>query len=142
MFKDSTITQKVILMDKKIRSKLSSVGLKVTEARCAILRVLAKNKSPQNYEQIKKRMLLSIDKATFYRNMQTFEEKGLINKFESEDRVWHYELGKRNHAHFMCSVCKKILCLNLDIPNQLNMYEITSITFKGICKNCLKKEKS
>lgn len=127
-------------MNKKVESKLTSVGLKVTEARCAILDILISYKSPQNYEQIKSKMSMKMDKATFYRNMQAFEKKGLINKFESKKRVWHYELGKANHAHFMCGDCEEILCLDLEIPKSLIKCEISSIAIKGRCENCIKKE--
>lgn len=128
-------------MGKEIVSKLTSVGLKVTDARVAILEVLTLYKKPQNYEQIKSKMSISMDKATFYRNMQTFEKNGLVNKFESKDRVWHYEIGGASHAHFMCEVCKKILCFEMDIPKNLNRCEISSMTLKGKCEECLKKER-
>ncbi len=123
-------------MNEKIISILNSANLKITDARCALLGVLLENKTPQNYEQIKKQLPFSMDKTTFYRNMQTFEKKEIINKFESKDRVWHYEIGADTHAHFMCEVCSKIECLELEIPQSLKTYKVSTVTLKGKCKDC------
>lgn len=126
-------------MDEKIELLLNSNGLKITKTRCILLQTLFKSSAPMSYEQIKSKMPFSMDKATFYRNMQTFEKKGLINKFESKDRVSHYELGKGNHAHFMCEECQKIACIDMKVPFDLGEYHVTNITLKGKCKACINK---
>ncbi len=124
-------------MDKKIELLLSEKKLKITDARKKILKILLGSKKPLNYEQIKLNTNLNMDKATFYRNMQTFEKKSIVSKFESKDRVWHYEISKHNHAHFMCNECKKIECIDLKSPLYLPFHEIKNITLKGTCKECL-----
>lgn len=126
-------------MDEKIISLLNSNDLKITKTRCVILEILLGNNSPMNYEQIKQKMSFSMDKATFYRNMLTFEKKEIINKFESKDRVSYYEINRGNHAHFMCEKCQKIECI--DIPDEFNLdkYHVTGITIKGKCKECFNK---
>ncbi len=124
-------------IDEKIISILTNANLKITEARCELLKILLSANAPQNYEQIKAKLSFPMDKTTFYRNMQTFEKKALINKFESKDRVWHYEIGSDTHAHFMCEVCSKIECLELDIPPLLKGYEVSTVTLKGKCDECL-----
>lgn len=123
-------------MDEKIKSLLNSKKIKITDARYMILNILSNHNSPMNYEQIKAKMPFSMDKATFYRNILTFEKKGLVNKFESKDRVSYYELGKGNHAHFMCEKCQKIVCIDIPVPFKLDEYHITNITLKGKCKEC------
>ncbi len=124
----------------ELKSTLIEAGLKVTDARIALLDILTRAKGPQNYEQIKEQLSFSMDKTTFYRNMQTFEKKNLINKFESKDRVWHFELGRSSHAHFMCESCSKIECLDFQIPKELKNCDISSVALKGTCKEC-KEEK-
>ena len=124
-------------MDNELKTVFIEAGIKMTDARCAIVNILAKNKGPKNYEEIKKELPFPMNKTTFYRNMFLFEEKGLINKFESSDRIWYYELGKSSHAHFMCEICSKIECFDIEIPSKLKNYQLNSVTFKGICKDCL-----
>ncbi len=124
-------------MDKKIVYILNENMLKSTEARRKILEILLKSKKPISYEQIKSN--LSMDKATFYRNMQTFEKHFIVSKFESAHRVWHYELKKSNHAHFICNECENIECIELKKPLEIQSCEVQNITIKGKCKKCLKK---
>ncbi len=126
-------------MNEKIISILTLSKLKVTDARCALLEVFLKSKTPLNYEQIKSKLSFNMDKTTFYRNVQTFEKKGIINKFESKDRVWHYELATETHAHFMCEVCSKIECLDIEIPSILKECEISTVTLKGKCEDCIQE---
>lgn len=109
-------------------------GLKITNARRAILRVLKEAKAPMNYDQIKIQMEQAMDKATFYRNIAKFEELGMVHKFESDDRKWYFELSTSMHAHFICEMCHKITCMEVDLgPVDA---EVKSIVLKGTCKEC------
>lgn len=125
-------------MKNKAKDMLLKSNLKVTDTRCLILEVLLENNSPISYEQIKER--LSLDKATFYRNMITFEEKGLINKFESKDRVSYYEIGTSSHAHFVCEKCHEIVCFKTSVPFEMEGCYVTSMTLKGYCSLCFKNK--
>lgn len=51
-------------------------NLKFTVAREEILEIFTKASQPLAYEDIKTQ--LSMDKATFYRNMTTFEKKNIL----------------------------------------------------------------
>ena len=51
--------------------------IKLTNARKAILEVLIDSNKPLSYEDIKD--FISMDKATFYRNVAIFEAENLIN---------------------------------------------------------------
>ncbi|PID48012.1 MAG: Fur family transcriptional regulator [Proteobacteria bacterium] len=124
-------------MHKKAREILTKSNLKITDTRCAILSLLLKSNSPVNYDQIKEK--LSLDKATFYRNMIIFEKKGIINKFESKNRVWHYEIGESKHAHFICELCHEIVCFKTKVPFEMEGCHVTSMTLKGFCAKCSKK---
>lgn len=108
--------------------------IKQTQARLAIVNVLKEAHSPMNYEQIKGKLNLSMDKATFYRNVAKFEEAGLIHKFESDDRKWYFELSSTTHAHFICEACHQITCM--DIMFDAMEEDVTSIVLKGRCKAC------
>lgn len=123
-------------MKNTINSMLSKVKLKSTKQRCEILQVMLENKFPQSYEQIKSKLSCTMDKATFYRNMTVFEEKKIVNKLESENKIWHYELAFHSHAHFICESCHKIACMDINLPIKINGYNATKVIFKGICDEC------
>ena len=113
-----------IIKDKKI---------KLTTARITLLDILKKANKPLSYEDIKQD--ISMDKATFYRNMSKFEEEDITNSFESNDKKRYYELKLSVHGHFVCITCNKIECLDtLDI--KLEGYTINNIIVNGNCKNC------
>lgn len=54
-------------------------NIKLTSARKSILDILINSSKPLSYEDIKDK--ISMDKATFYRNITIFEEENLINSF-------------------------------------------------------------
>ncbi len=119
-----------------IETILNKKDFKLTSARKTILEVLIKANKPLCYEDIKD--TLDMDKATFYRNILKFEEENIINSFESNDKKRYYEISKKKHPHFICTVCSKIECIHQNLNLNLEGYQINNIILKGICKNCLK----
>ena len=71
-----------------------------------------------------------------------FEEENLINSFESNDKKRYFEIKKNQHSHFICTNCSKIECIHEKLNLTLPEYKIENIIIKGICKECLKKEKN
>lgn len=114
--------------------------IKLTNARKAILEVLIDSNKPLSYEDIKD--FISMDKATFYRNVAIFEEENLINSFESNDKKRYFEIKKNQHSHFICTNCSKIECIHKKLNLILPEYKIENIIIKGICKECFKKDKN
>ncbi|AXH12851.1 Fur family transcriptional regulator [Halarcobacter bivalviorum] len=112
-------------------------NVKLTTARRAILEILIKNSHPLSYEDIKDE--LSMDKATFYRNISIFEDENIITSFESNDRKRYFEIQKNVHSHFICTNCSKIECIHEKPTFNLVGYKIDNIVIKGICPNCLHK---
>jgi len=121
-------------MSEQLQNVFQEYDIKFTTARASILEVLKVANSPLSYEQIKEKMSVTMDKATFYRNIAKFEALGMVHKFESDDRKWYFELSSTTHAHFICEQCHKITCMNVDIGNVEG--EVTSIVLKGTCKEC------
>ncbi len=119
-----------------IENILNKKDFKLTNARKTILEILIKANRPLSYEDIKDS--LDMDKATFYRNILKFEEEDIINSFESNDKKRYYEISKKVHPHFICTVCSKIECIHQDLNLSLRGYQIDNIILKGICQNCLK----
>ncbi len=113
---------------------LENKNIKLTPARKSILEILLLSNKPLCYDDIKDK--ISMDKATFYRNITKFEEQNLINSFESNDKKRYFEIQKAPHAHFICTLCNKVECIK-DYPHfSLDKYIIDNIIIKGICAKC------
>lgn len=113
-----------------------SKKIKLTTARRSILEQFVDSKKPLSYEDLKDD--LNMDKATFYRNIIKFEEEGIVNSFESNNKKRYYEIAKYKHSHFICNICSKIECIHEKINIILPDYEIDNIIIKGICPDCQK----
>jgi len=118
----------------QIENIIQDKNIKLTSARRELLEILSKEKKPISFDDIKSE--LSMDKATFYRNISKFEDKSIVNSFESNDKKRYYELQEYPHAHFICNICNKIECLKNVEPTNLDGYKIIDMIFKGICKEC------
>lgn len=116
-----------------IEELIKDKKLKLTSARREILNTLNKANNPLSYDDIKDH--ISMDKATFYRNIAKFEEEGLLNAFESNDKKRYFELKASSHAHFVCIVCNKVECIK-DLNIDLEGYEINNVIVNGKCKEC------
>jgi Fe2+ or Zn2+ uptake regulation protein len=125
-------------MDKTI-NLTDITNIKLTNARKSILELLINSNKPLSYEDMKD--FISMDKATFYRNITIFEEENIINSFESNDKKRYFEIKKNQHSHFICSSCSRIECIHEKLELNLPEYKIENIIIKGICKFCLSKEK-
>ena len=112
-------------------------NIKLTNARKAILEILITSDKPLSYEDIKNE--LSMDKATFYRNITKFEEEKMINSFESNDKKRYFEIQKTKHSHFICTTCSKIECIHEKLDLNLTKYQVDNVIIKGICPKCLEK---
>lgn len=124
----------------KITNLTNITNIKLTSARKSILELLVNSNKPLSYEDMKEN--ISMDKATFYRNITIFEEENLISSFESNDKKRYFEIKKTQHSHFICSSCSKIECIHEKVDFHLPNYKIENIIIKGICKDCLIAEKN
>ncbi|MFV0482399.1 MAG: Fur family transcriptional regulator [Campylobacteraceae bacterium] len=123
-------------MQNKIKEFFLENDIKHTIAREKILEVLYEAKKPLSFEQIKPLLKVEMDKATFYRNISLFEESGVINKFEADDKKWYFELITSAHAHFICESCHNVICMDFAVGKNLKDYIVKNVLLKGICKNC------
>ncbi len=122
----------------KLNNLTNITNIKLTSARKSILELLVNSNKPLSYEDMKDN--ISMDKATFYRNITIFEEENLISSFESNDKKRYFEIKKNQHSHFICSECSKIECIHEKLDFILTGYKIENIIIKGICKNCMEKK--
>ena len=118
----------------KIEELIKNKNIKLTTARVKLLEILKEADRPLCYEEIKND--ISMDKATFYRNISKFEEEGILNAFESNDKKRYFEVKLNPHAHFVCVKCNSVECIK-DIDITLPNYEINNVIINGKCPSCL-----
>lgn len=94
------------------------------------------------YEQARK-TIPNISLGTVYRNLNQLVATEQVRPVKY-DGVVHYDGNLEDHAHFICSDCKKIFDIHhpvdslLKTINQTCKHTITDaqIEFTGICENC------
>lgn len=118
----------------KIEQLIKDKNIKLTTARVRLLEILHEANRPLCYEEIKKD--ISMDKATFYRNISKFEEEGILNAFESNDKKRYFEIKHKPHAHFVCVACNRVECIK-DVNVTLPGYEVNTVIVNGKCPSCL-----
>jgi Fur family ferric uptake transcriptional regulator len=131
------------------RELLSSVGLRTTAARTAVIRWLQKSESPATHADIATDLVpLGFDKATVFRNLNDLVEAGLVSRTELGDHVWRFELRDAahpdgsHHPHFVCIDCGRITCLpDIDFANAAQktltkLGKVSEILIRGHCTAC------
>ncbi|MDQ7066590.1 MAG: transcriptional repressor [Sulfurimonas sp.] len=117
----------------KIENLIKEKNLVLTVARKELLEIFFNARKPLSFEEVKDK--ITMDRATFYRNISKFEDKSIIKSFESNDKKRYYEVQQSPHPHFICNVCNKIECLD-EVDVNIKKYIIQDIILKGICQKC------
>lgn len=123
--------------------------IKKTAARVAIIEAISEHNRPLSELEIKVRMGEAFDRITFYRNMHTLVDCGIIHKIVVDNTVVKYGLNccdsahvhRNEHAHFYCETCDDVTCMNdIKIPSFVLPDGFASadsdIIIKGKCKKC------
>lgn len=151
-------------------SIFKDAGLKSTASRLAVVTVLAKNNFPLTHQDLLKQLAHNFDRVTLYRVLDWLLQHHVIHRIAGEDRAWRFQLNASNvnpmhtgdkkryssgtilsskqmlnqhsHAHFECSACGKIFCLDdvqpklsSSIPAQFTVDSI-ELNIKGKCADC------
>ncbi len=128
-------------------------GLRLTQQRLLIYRILAGNTNHPTAEDIYKKIhkrhpTISFD--TVYRTLRTFEKYGIISRVHILDDKGRFDTNLEHHAHIVCTQCKRITDLpweafeKLKLPRGTKQWgEITTkyVELRGICSACLKKKR-
>ena len=137
-----------ILARDNIIKRCQLAGLKMTEQRKIISKVLQESKDHPDVESVHSRALKldsTISIATIYRTVKLFEELGIIERLEFRDGKTRYEDAKRDHHDHLIDinsgeviefVDKEIEKLQEKIANKLN-YKLLGhkLELYGIKKN-------
>lgn len=117
-----------------IEEMMKNKNLRWTTARIELLEILLQKNRAICYEEIKKH--ITMDKATFYRNIVRFEEEEIVYSFEANDKKRYFEIKVDKHPHFMCNYCHSIECISYPHTPPLEGYVVESVIFKGRCRGC------
>lgn len=129
--------------------ELRSVELKATPARIGVLAALEETTEPIDVNSLVgylKSHHIKADKATVFRIMNSFTEKGLAVPIQLNEGKFRYEhADKANHHHFICDNCgniEDIADCNIEelektLKKKKGLLVIRhSLEFFGLCKNC------
>ena len=106
----------------EIRKQISNSGLKVTPQRIAVYKALMDINDHPTAEMVKRHISKnnpSISQGTIYKTLESFVEKGLIEKIRTEDDVMRYEPVLENHHHLYCQKTESIADYYDDELNKL-----------------------
>lgn len=127
----------------KIIAALRADGMRVTEARKAIIDVLISAESPMTMQEIFDAAENAPDFATVYRVVTLLEKQGFAHKMEAGRGQPYYELSDRHNDHLICTGCGKIFAIDhcpvpvATIEKAHNFkVESHSLVLYGKCADC------
>ena len=135
----------------KAESLLSSVKLRRTIPRMAVLSALIEAGNPHTAEDIEAYLESDApNKVTIYRTLETLVRANLVHKVFLHDRTQHFELAhnctkSQCHPHFTCTQCDQTHCLtDISVPMAERSHkgfiiEHQRVQFEGLCPQCSEK---
>ena len=99
------------MMSKKLTVRLSEAGLKITPQRIAVLEAVIELQNHPTAEKIIdfiKANHPNIATGTVYKTLETFVEKGMINKVKTDRDIMRYDAMTDPHHHLYCSSSDRI----------------------------------
>lgn len=143
-------------MQEKYLKILKKNGLKVTPKREMIIDFFLKKSIYATPEQIWEKLKHNFKKLglpTIYRNLEQFNEMGILTRIEGEENRFYYALCEAknphsHHHHIVCMDCHKtgvIESCNFNqsiakIEKKSGFRVMThTLQIKGICEKCQKK---
>jgi len=143
---------KMISNINKLENLLKTKGLKPTYQRLKVLEYLNKHMDEHPtveaiYEALS-REIPTISMTTIYNTLNAFLEKGLVSAITITGTEVRYDYVTSHHHHFLCKKCDRIIDIDIKCPimegrkKRTHGHKIEEVHgyFKGLCKNCLKKD--
>ncbi len=129
------------------------IGLKATHQRMEIFREVISTEEHPDTETILKRVrrrMPTISRNTVYSSLQTLAEHGLIATMGIHHDRRRFDGNIQPHHHLVCTRCGKVS--DFESPEYLELplfpgdktwgnIQTAHVELRGICSDCLKKEK-
>ena len=128
---------------------LHKSGLRATEGRIHLLKILSAEKKPITIEQIGKKLSGSLDMVTLYRALEALKDARIVERMDLQHGHAHYELlvDRPHHHHAVCRSCGTIE--DIEIPHvakpekeaerrakKFSVIDSFSLEFFGLCTSC------
>ncbi|OYT58749.1 hypothetical protein B6U81_07325 [Thermoplasmatales archaeon ex4484_30] len=136
-------------MFEKYVKLLKENEIKATPQRLMVLKYLDDHRNHPSaddiYSALKKKNP-SLSKTTVYNSLEVLKRHGIIQSITISGSEMRYDFRSDVHHHFLCRKCGKIIDIDVGCPymddflNGGHRVEEVHGYFKGICKDCLKKE--
>ena len=136
-------------MNTQYIQKLRAQGLKITPRRQAILEYFIKEGRHLTPDQVWEKLKKNFKHAGFpsvYRNLETFNNCGILTKIQREDRRLYYALcnihgDHHHHHHIVCIKCGKVDDVEgctLGAIKNTNGYKVLKhfVQLEGLCPQC------
>jgi Fe2+ or Zn2+ uptake regulation protein len=137
---------------------LRNAGLRVTKLHSAILKLLARSKTPYTIPSflidLEKEHSLTPNKTSLYRNMEHLVAAGLIEEVAAPSRATAYKKALlEHHHHLICRDCQKVV--DIDVPHlEVALHTVEKdlgtregfgnvshdVTFLGTCLDCVNEK--
>jgi len=134
--------------DHEINELLKEVGLRVTRQRQEVLELLLMNSStPLSIDEITSKLSHGFDRVTTYRIINSFTEKGLlekVNHISNNLKVVVSPRLKKKHQHLVtCRLCGSTYTANICVQPgwqekiaRMGFKDVShNLSFTGICAN-------
>ncbi len=127
---------------------IQEAGLRPTANRLAVLDALLQSDNPLTHQELLGLLSAShdFDRVTLYRVLDWLLANDIVHKVAGDNRAWRFQLNTTNsshrHAHFECTHCGKIYCLDEVSPRMPKLPEnfqadSIELNIKGRCAACL-----
>ena len=133
-----------------LKNILSKNGLKVTNPRKEVFKILNNSSKPLTINQILA-LVITSERTSVYRTLELFSKLKIV-EIINIDWKRSYELAEpfsEHHHHLICNKCNRIVKIDQPKLEQLigtivNEYGFNDvkhhIELTGLCKNCAKKD--
>ena len=141
--------QNTVISDAELTCMISRRGIRPSLLRIAVLSQIANRRQHPTAEEIYKdlsEIYPSFSKTTVYNSLHSLVDGGLIKEVDVESGVRHYDFALQpQHSHFTCRSCGTVF--DMEMPAGLSDVVMpgfdvdgVSVTYKGLCPECKKKE--
>ncbi|MDO4595160.1 MAG: Fur family transcriptional regulator [Tissierellia bacterium] len=146
---DTKISDKKEIYE-KLQKILADNKIRMSHQRMMVLKYLYTHKNHPTADKIFRDLKKEdpvLSQATVYNTLNLFVEKNIIRELDFNEKSKRYDFDKCGHAHFICEKCHNVYDLETtsDVRSEItDGYEVhqMQVIYRGICPNCLKKEKN
>lgn len=137
-------------MHQKTIDKLLQKQTRPTSMRILLYNYLVEQQQALSLSEIEA-AFEQVDRITLYRNLKTFEEKGLVHSIQEQNTTRYIlcaddcdeKTHRDRHLHLYCRLCKQTSC-HYDIQLTNTVFpgiQLDEIRFfaKGLCASCLQQ---